>query len=167
LYKKHKPDLVFLDVLMPKYDGIYGLEEIKKINPDAKVVIITEEERETNLEKIHSLNPHAIIHKPFNLNDIQGMLQKLASSNQSWISMAVERALLEIGFNALDTVRTRLSDDYNRNFSDCYANPEFLNRILKDLYGSSYKVVVESIVKNLKECAREEAIIKFEQEISR
>ena len=163
LYKKHKPDLVFIYMMMPKYDGLYGFEEIKKINSDAKIVFVTA--AETSLDKIAKVKPYAIINKPFGLEDIEKIIKDL-SSNPSWVSIAIEQTLLEIGFNALDAVRNRLSDDYNRNFSDCYANPEFLNRILKDLYGTSYKVVVESIVKNLKECAREEAIIKFEKEIS-
>jgi DNA-binding response OmpR family regulator len=32
LYKKYKPDIVFLDLMMPKYDGYYGLAGIKTIN---------------------------------------------------------------------------------------------------------------------------------------
>lgn len=36
LYEEHKPDVVFLDLIMPQYDGFYALEEIKRINPDAE-----------------------------------------------------------------------------------------------------------------------------------
>jgi len=167
LYKKFKPDLVFSVLNMPKYDGIYALGEIRSINPNAKVIIITEDTNPKNLESIHNLKPYAIISKPFSWDDVQGILEKLSSSNQSWVSIAIERSLLHIGFDALNIVRQRLSDDYNRNFSDCYENPEFLNRILKDLYGDSYKAIVESIRKNLKDCLREEHIIKFEKEISK
>ena len=41
LYKQLKPDIVFLDVMMPDFDGFYALENIKKINPNALVVMIT------------------------------------------------------------------------------------------------------------------------------
>ena len=37
--RKKKPDLVLLDLLMPKRDGFYVLEEVKK-NPDWKLIPI-------------------------------------------------------------------------------------------------------------------------------
>ena len=41
LYKRLKPDVVILDMNMPKYDGAYAVNEIKKINPNAKIIICT------------------------------------------------------------------------------------------------------------------------------
>ncbi len=38
-YKEHKPDLVTMDITMPEMDGITALKEIKKINPNAKVIM--------------------------------------------------------------------------------------------------------------------------------
>ena len=39
LYKEHHPDLVTMDITMPEMDGITALKEIKKINPNAKVIM--------------------------------------------------------------------------------------------------------------------------------
>jgi two-component system response regulator (stage 0 sporulation protein F) len=39
--KKHRPDLVFLDVRMPLKSGLRALGEIKSISPETKVVIMT------------------------------------------------------------------------------------------------------------------------------
>lgn len=41
LYQKLTPDLVFLDVMMPDYDGLYALENIRKFNPYAPIIMIT------------------------------------------------------------------------------------------------------------------------------
>ncbi len=38
-YKELKPDLVTMDITMPEMDGIMALKEIKKIDPDAKVIM--------------------------------------------------------------------------------------------------------------------------------
>jgi two-component system chemotaxis response regulator CheY len=38
-YKEHNPDLVTMDITMPEMDGITALKEIKKINPNAKVIM--------------------------------------------------------------------------------------------------------------------------------
>ncbi|HXG73485.1 MAG TPA: response regulator [Candidatus Nitrosotenuis sp.] len=40
-YKEHRPTLVTMDVLMPKADGIQALRAIRKLDPDAKVIMIS------------------------------------------------------------------------------------------------------------------------------
>jgi DNA-binding NarL/FixJ family response regulator len=41
LLKHMKPDVILLDISMPIMDGITTLPEIKKINPDVKVIMLT------------------------------------------------------------------------------------------------------------------------------
>ncbi|MCM3782950.1 response regulator [Neobacillus mesonae] len=38
-YKELKPDLITMDITMPEMDGIAALKEIKKIEPNAKVIM--------------------------------------------------------------------------------------------------------------------------------
>lgn len=40
-YKEYRPTLVTMDVLMPRADGIQALKAIKKIDPDAKVIMMS------------------------------------------------------------------------------------------------------------------------------
>ena len=39
-YEEFKPDIVTMDITMPKLDGIDAVSEILKINPAAKIVIL-------------------------------------------------------------------------------------------------------------------------------
>lgn len=39
LYSQHKPDLVCLDIIMPKMHGIECLRALLKINPELKVIL--------------------------------------------------------------------------------------------------------------------------------
>ncbi|MGJ9381420.1 two-component system response regulator [Salipaludibacillus neizhouensis] len=39
MYKEHSPDLVTMDITMPEMDGITSLKEIKKFDPNAKVIM--------------------------------------------------------------------------------------------------------------------------------
>ncbi len=38
-YSELKPDLVTMDITMPEMDGITAVKEIRKINPEAKIVM--------------------------------------------------------------------------------------------------------------------------------
>ena len=76
-YKKFKPHIVFLDILMPKYDGIYALKEIKKFDPDARVVIVTADERKQTREKIKQFGATSIVYKPFQVEDIEILIQQI------------------------------------------------------------------------------------------
>lgn len=40
-YVQHKPDICLLDIQMPNSDGIYALKQIKAVNCDAKVIMLT------------------------------------------------------------------------------------------------------------------------------
>lgn len=78
LYRVHKPDIVFLDLMMPEYDGIYALENIRKINPESKVIIVTADLRDETAIRLSQLKPTRIFIKPY---DIEKISQVLAMIN--------------------------------------------------------------------------------------
>ncbi|MBN1793030.1 response regulator [Candidatus Woesearchaeota archaeon] len=75
-YKSEKPDLVFLDIKMPKMNGIQALEEIRKIDPEAKVVMCTALKEKAQEEKAKALGACGYITKPFTKEDITSILKK-------------------------------------------------------------------------------------------
>ena len=83
------------------------------------------------------------------------------------IITAIEKSLLEIGKPDLNKVKQRLMEDYKRTLSDCYEEPEFLNRILKDIYGKAYVTIVDSIKKNLESLSQSTQVKKFLEVIAR
>ncbi len=38
-YDRLCPDAVLLDLMMPDYDGLYALKEIRRINPESVILI--------------------------------------------------------------------------------------------------------------------------------
>ena len=83
------------------------------------------------------------------------------------IIAAIEKSLLEIGKPDLNKVKQRLMEDYKRTFADCYDEPEFLNRILKDIYGNAYVTIVDSIKKNLANMSASQPVKKFLEQLAR
>ena len=77
------------------------------------------------------------------------------------VGIAVEKALLEMGKPELEQVSERLSGKYHCKIFDCYEHPQYLNHVLKDLYGNSYKAIVEKIQKNIGEFHAEKSVTHF------
>ena len=83
------------------------------------------------------------------------------------IIAAIEKSLLEIGKPDLNKVKQRLMEDYNRTLADCYDEPEFLSRILKDIYGKAHVTIVDAIKKNLDNMSETKPVKEFLDIIAR
>src|SRR5712692_154227 len=77
------------------------------------------------------------------------------------VSVAIEKALLDIGNGPYDKVVDELYKRYHCYLTDCYDHPEYLLQILKELFGKSYKVIVYSIQNILNEFSGQEQIARF------
>ncbi len=67
-----EPALIFLDCFMPGYNGIQLLREIRQMKLASKVVIITAAEANLLEDEIQQLGVDGFLHKPFDIQDIQG-----------------------------------------------------------------------------------------------
>jgi len=81
------------------------------------------------------------------------------------VTVVIERSLLDFGKPALEKVISKLDKEYHCYLPDCYEHPEYLDRILKQLYGNASKVISESITRQLEEFNYQKPIEKFLQVI--
>lgn len=63
--KEIKPDIVFLDVVMPKKDGIETLKELIEIYPDIKVVMASSMGTKEKIIEALKLGAVGFLQKPF------------------------------------------------------------------------------------------------------
>jgi len=77
------------------------------------------------------------------------------------VTLYVEKTLLGIGKPVYEKVVRMLNTKYHCYLPDCYDHPEYLDEILRKLYGDSSKVIVESIAKQLKEYNHYAKVKKF------
>ena len=80
LYDKHKPDVVFLDVEMPKLNGIQALKEIKEIDSSANVVIVTGSTSGDIEKQLKQNGVTEIVYKPFDIKKIGKIIESLNST---------------------------------------------------------------------------------------
>jgi len=79
LYEELRPDVVLLDVLMPDFDGFYGLQKILEFDPHAKVIMVTASEfTDVKQNKLKSLGASAVICKPYETEDIIKTIEGLS-----------------------------------------------------------------------------------------
>jgi DNA-binding NtrC family response regulator len=72
LFRANRPDLVITDIIMPEQEGIETLKQIRQIQPDAKVVVVSGGGRlgnEPYLDVARAMGALDTIEKPFDPDD--------------------------------------------------------------------------------------------------
>lgn len=64
------PDILLLDVAMPKKDGISALREIMSSNPNAKIIMITADENFSTIHQSSEAGVQAYLVKPFSSEQV-------------------------------------------------------------------------------------------------
>jgi len=86
--------------------------------------------------------------------------------NKAIVCLAIETTLVRIGKPLYEMVIYELSKKYHCYLTDCYEHPEYLNEILKGLYGDAHHVFVERIKKELQEFTYKKSIERFLEIVS-
>jgi len=80
--KKEKPDLILLDIILPKKDGFEVLKELKEdeITKDIPVIILTNLENDTDVEKALSIGATTYLVKSnYELKEIAKKIKDILS----------------------------------------------------------------------------------------
>lgn len=75
--KEKKPDLIFMDIVMPDKDGIEALGEIKEILPEAKVVMASSAGTKEHLKKALDKGAYDFIQKPIAFEAVLNIIDKV------------------------------------------------------------------------------------------
>ncbi|HOJ64198.1 MAG TPA: response regulator [Spirochaetota bacterium] len=76
MYKRLKPDIVLMDITMPRMDGIQALQEIMKFDPNAKVIMCSALGQQKLIIQSIQLGAKDFIVKPFKPERIVGAIKK-------------------------------------------------------------------------------------------
>ena len=77
--KRDPPDILFLDVKMPKIDGLECLRRIRKIKRKLPIVMITSYGDLNSAQEAMRLGADEYISKPFDLDNIRRLITGLLS----------------------------------------------------------------------------------------
>jgi two-component system chemotaxis response regulator CheY/two-component system response regulator (stage 0 sporulation protein A) len=175
LYQKLKPDVTFLDVTMPVFNGVYALEKIRELSADAIVIMLADNITMNNEIAMNRLKPSVVIHEPIDINEIIRKTNELCAPTtdseqhmkKTMVTLALKNTLLQLGVQELDKVVDILQKDYNCTLEDCYEYPQYLKQVLQDLFGNSYRdYILNSLTENMKDVMSQQSIKEFLQELS-
>ncbi len=76
-YPQLKPDLLLLDLAMPKKDGLTVIHEIMEMDPKAKIILITAAGDMKIIDKCLADGAKSYIPKPFDFQQVLNIIDKI------------------------------------------------------------------------------------------
>ena len=133
-------DVIVLDLIMPKKDGLYVLEEMKKRHIDKKVIVATSYNAGEVIRQVSEFGANYFILKPFELSDLEKRIFELSEKKDrnnknidlyhNNLQISITNILHELGIpshiKGYQYIREAISVIYER--------PEMIGGITKELY---------------------------------
>ena len=145
-------DLVLLDLIMPKKDGLYVLEELKKKNIVKNIIVETSYNEPKVIRKVSEYGVNYYILKPFELVDLESKIldifeyvnSKSINLYHSNLQISITRMLHELGMPSHIKGYQYIREGINM----IYNNPDIIGGITKELYpdiASKYDTTVSRV----------------------
>lgn len=140
------PDVVITDIRMPKMDGLEMIENIRKLNIDAKFIILTGYAEFEYAQKGLRLGVYDYLLKPVSISDVKDLLSRLVNPEagedkrqQAQYSKVIHDMVSVITQNYAQ----RLGLD---TFADKYhLTPEYLSSLFAKETGSNFSSYVKAV----------------------
>lgn len=75
-YERERPDLVTLDIIMPKMDGVAALKGVRAADPEAQVIMISAVDQREKLAECIASGALDFIVKPFDADRLRKIFGK-------------------------------------------------------------------------------------------
>lgn len=79
LYEKNKPDIVFVDIVMPEMDGIELSRKIREMNPNQIIIVISASNDIQKISESVEIGVNSFIQKPIDTKKIIELLNNVTS----------------------------------------------------------------------------------------
>ncbi len=80
LFKKYKPDICVLDIMLPNKDGFTIADEIRELDEAIPIIFLTAKTQTEDVVKGFSLGGNDFIRKPFSMEELIVRIQNLLNT---------------------------------------------------------------------------------------
>lgn len=136
--KQNEYDIILLDLIMPKKDGMYVLEQMKKNNIDKKIIVETSYNASEVIRQVAEYGVNYFVLKPFDLDDLEQKIYDLFKKREeksidfynSSLQVSISQILHNLGIPSHIKGYQFLREAVYMIFE----NPEIIGGITKELY---------------------------------
>lgn len=150
-------DIILLDLIMPKKDGLYVLEEMKNNNIDKKVIVETSYNASEVIREVAEYDVNYFVLKPFDLEDLEKKIydafkkksDKSIDFYNSNLQVSISKLLHDLGIPSHIKGYQFLRDAVNMLFED----PNMIGGITKELYpelANKYNTTVSRVERSIR-----------------
>jgi DNA-binding response OmpR family regulator len=143
LFKKSKPDICVLDIMLPNKDGFTIADEIRELDEDVPIIFLTAKTQTEDVVKGFSLGGNDYIRKPFSMEELIARIQNLLK-NKPEPSTKIAGGIATIGKYSFQLNRQVLSqgkEERKLSFRE--------SELLKLLYENREKIIDRKDILNL------------------
>lgn len=133
-------DIILLDLIMPKKDGIAVLEHLHKAGIDKKVIVLTSYNTQHTIQKVSEYGASYFMLKPFDLPDLEAKIIEVTNEKihkaksldlfNNNLQISITKTLHELGVPS----HIKGYQYIREGISLVYKNPEIIGGITKELY---------------------------------
>ena len=138
--KRNEFDVILLDLVMPKKDGIAVLEYLYNNEIDKKVIVLTSYSTQDMISKVAELGASYFMLKPFELNDLEEKIKSLSRKTNKKgeyvdlfhnnLQISITKTLHELGVPS----HIKGYQYIREGISLIYDKPDMVGGITKELY---------------------------------
>ncbi len=150
-------DIILLDLIMPKKDGIYVLEEMKNNNINKNVIVETSYNASEVIREVSEYEVNYFILKPYDLDDLEKKIcdvfkkkdDKSIDFYNSNLQVSISKLLHDLGIPSHIKGYQFLRDAVNMLFD----NPGMIGGITKELYpelANKYNTTVSRVERSIR-----------------
>ncbi len=131
-------DVILLDLIMPKKDGVYVLDKIKSLGLVKDVIVVTSFNEEETIRKVSEYGVKYVILKPFELSDLESKIIDVKNKSKgnilnvgaSNLQISVSKVLHELGIPS----HIKGYQYIREAITLVYEHPKLIGGITKELY---------------------------------
>lgn len=126
VFSSLNPKLVIIDIMMPGSDGFSAVKQIRAVNKEVPVIMLTAKPLTEDLVKAFDLGCNDFIRKPFVMEELIARIKSFAKVSTNGSKSA--NNLYKLGSFTLNTSTQELTNDSNR-FQLSYKEVELLKKL--------------------------------------
>ena len=152
--EEDKYDVLILDLIMPKKDGLYVLEELKKKKKQKNIIVLTSYNEPDTIRRVSEYGVRYFMLKPFDFKEFEKKILELIEGNKMQsqvidlhdhnIQISITKILHQLGIPS----HIKGYQYIREAISLVYTNPSLIGGITKELYpeiGQKYKTSVSRV----------------------